>query len=396
MNQITLTPDQDFVVRSAVNYIKQYDRDGFQFITIGGYAGTGKTSIIRFIKEQFPDKVFHYMSFTGKATMNLAQKLGELDQDTELVSTIHSAIYSPIYHNGKLKGWHFNPEKTNQDIIIVDEASMVTTKMHNDLIKKDVPILYIGDHGQLPPVESRWSKNNLETINLMASPDLRLETIHRNAGPISQLATWVRTNGKDGILKHTTDDVEIFKDVPMSVWERIVGSDSDLVTLVATNNLRVSTNKFVRKHKMQEEGDVPVNGDAIIFLQNDWDHDPVIFNGMIATVTAIKEYDAHNYLMDIYYDGDTHCDIIVAKYAFNKEKPRQPEDVSYKDLGVPADFAYAITCHKAQGSEWDEVIVIGNGFGDYSDRTKWLYTAITRAKKKITLTKQPKLWEIIK
>ncbi len=77
--------------------------------------------------------------------------------------------------------------------------------------------------------------------------------------------------------------------------------------------------------------------------------------------------------------------ITTVKYLYLTQYNKPPEEADFRQLRDRFDYAYAITCHKAQGSEADKVVVIGTGFGDFDIRKRWLYTAITRAKKELYL-----------
>ena len=117
----------------------------------------------------------------------MKKKLYEADvvKPGDSISTIHSYMYTPeLDAKGNIIGWRFKsmakkgdwPEQDEApyaDLFIVDEASMLPAELYNDLLEYGVPILGVGDHGQLPPIKS--------SFNLVQDPDVRLEEIHRQA-----------------------------------------------------------------------------------------------------------------------------------------------------------------------------------------------------------------------
>jgi len=144
---------------------------------VGGYAGTGKTTLISLLRQliydQTPQKRVAFACYTGKAAQVLKSKLTE--QNTiypqDFCGTIHSLMYTAQTDvDGKILAWRRNLT-IPYDLLIVDEASMVTEDIWRDLCKYQLPIVAVGDHGQLPPIGGNF--------NLMENPQLRLEKIHR-------------------------------------------------------------------------------------------------------------------------------------------------------------------------------------------------------------------------
>ena len=183
--------------------------------------------------------------------------------------------------------------------------------------------------------------------------------------------------------------------------------------VVGTNATRISLNNQIRD--LLGRGDMPEDGDKVICLKNYWDDfsmdgDPLV-NGTIGTLQNsfktfryIPKYIRSNYdkfdilqanfIVDntlyenvemdnkMILTGEKCCDW---KTAYQLGKLRE----KIGDI-VPKEFAYAyaITCHKAQGSEWDKVLVIEERFPfDKNEHARWLYTAVTRASDKVVLIK---------
>ena len=323
-----------------------------EYLCLGGYAGTGKTTIIQHIRQALPR--FAVCAFTGKAA-NILRKKNISD-----ASTIHSLIYEAKEIDGKI---HFElAESLPFDGIIVDEASMVSSMLYNDLLYFKKPIIFVGDHGQLEPVG--------EDVYLMKDPDYRLETIHRNAGEIAHFAEFVRKGFRAAAFEfRNPKKIEFVK-------QRDVAFNKSLPVdqiICAFNKTRVEINRSYRD-AMEIKSDWPIVGDRIICLRNN--RKTGLFNGQQGIVNAIDKKPKNNLTFE------TDDFLIQTKFdpkAFHKEK----RDSDYnRDDPDPFDYAYAITCHKAQGDEFDNVMVLEQKCNGW-DHRRWTYTAASRAREKL-------------
>lgn len=362
------------------------------FLTLGGYAGTGKTTMTALfrnaLEEQFPDLEVALCSYTGKAARVLERTLRErgaaYPKDTS--GTIHSLIYEPETNDeGRVVAWH-KRERLEADLIIVDEASMVDGEIWADLASFNIPILAVGDHGQLPPVRGNF--------NLMENPELRLEKIHRQAkgNPIIKLSEKVRRGeeipyGDFGavkkIEKSAEETGEIVADILSSYGE-------DLLVLVGYNSSRVQLNKEVRRmqHWVRDQ---PHVGDRIICLGNN--RRKGIYNGMRGKISAIHPW-SNKKGQNLWYEMEAKMDSgflysgKVLKAQFNSEKTiRSVPGLHYKKMGDLFDFGYALTVHKAQGSQTKKVLLFEERFKQMDDETwhRWLYTGVTRAEEELII-----------
>src|SRR5262249_24761853 len=161
---------QQHVVRSL---LKNRDRDQVQ--TLGGLAGSGKTVIVSALSDALPD--FKVCALTGKAATVL------LARGTK-AGTIHSTIYEAIKRG--MGVWLRLRQRSDIPCngFLVDEASMICRDLYDDLLSFGLPIIFVGDHGQFPPIG--------DDVFLMATPRYKLETIHRNAGEIAQFGQHLR------------------------------------------------------------------------------------------------------------------------------------------------------------------------------------------------------------
>jgi exodeoxyribonuclease V len=354
---ILLSPEQREVVSELSELIDHKPKQ-----TLGGLAGTGKTVCTKELKRRHPK--FAVCAFTGKAANVLRRKGVQ-------ASTIHSLIYKAVEVeriDSKGRAWKETkfvlrqPFEVAGNGFLVDEASMVTKRLHDDLLSFRRPVIFVGDHGQLPPVG--------DDFNLMVNPDYRLETIHRNAGPIAHFAKFIR-DGED--VKDWTSNPHSSSDAVQVVpWSRIAelqGNDPDQL-ICAYNDTRIALNKFVREG-LGLPPDQPVVGDRVMVLQNK--NGIGLFNGMQGTIDAI-------WRDELVFDSQgQQFRVPFYPNQFNSaEKPK----FSHGDR-VPFDFCYAITAHKSQGDEWPYVLVIEQRCRLW-EHARWAYTAASRARQRLT------------
>lgn len=358
-----------------------------QPITLGGYAGTGKTTLIsHFRKELYkinPKLKVAFCAYTGKATRVLEKKLIETEsyKAQDSISTIHSLMYSPVLDTNKeIVGWQ-RKLKLQIDLIIVDEASMVNRQIWDDLLGYQVPIFAVGDHGQLPPIEGKF--------NLMEKPDLLLTQIHRQAeqNPIIKLSILAR---EEGVIPFHTYSATVRKfdrkaeDTREYIDDLLTQYDFDTLVLCGYNTTRVKLNQYIRS-LLEINEQTPISGDRVICLRNN--HAKSIFNGMQATITEIEDADPEWYLAEMILDHDgSKYKGLIYKEQFNLDKAANFTNNRAKTMkGDLFDFGYALTVHKAQGSQSKRVILFEERFSQMSDDDwrKWLYTAVTRAEEEL-------------
>jgi exodeoxyribonuclease-5 len=389
---IKLSSDQQQALDTILQWFASKD-SGRQYITLGGYAGTGKTTLISVLRSKLkefdkkkPLKVA-FCSFTGKATRVMQQKLEEANsmQNGDSVSTIHSLIYSPLVDNqGEISGWDLK-KSLPVDLIIVDEASMVDKFIWQDLRSFNLPILAVGDHGQLPPINGNF--------NLMEAPDIKLEKIHRQAqdNPIIKLSITARETGRvetgrfgDGVakLKRSQPDTrEMIEDV-------FIGFNDETLVLCGYNRTRVELNNYIRSLQNQDLASMtntPAAGDRVICLRNN--HKKQIYNGMLGRVKSLEAHNDRAYFATIEFDGERNTYTgLISKSQFNSTKTEKPFRLGKETVDL-FDYGYALTVHKAQGSQARRVVLFEQRFPQMEDNMwkRWLYTGITRAEHELYL-----------
>lgn len=339
-----------------------------------------------------------YATFTGKAAEVLRKK------GNNNCCTLHRLLYDHVPRQG---GGFYRKKKTTLDcdIVVVDEISMVPKEMVDLLFTHKVYVICLGDPFQIPPI------NPEEDNHLLDNPHVFLDEIMRQAeeSEIIRLSMEIR-EGKI-LAPYRGEEVQIYqkKDLVdgMLTW-------ADQV-LVAKNITRIAFNNQIRN--MLGKGPMPEAGDKIVCLRNYWDdlssEGNALVNGTIGQIenpeeneiifppfarTEKKSVEALkiNLLTD---EGDIYTSINIDKnmlltgetsldwrdsYKLGKLKPRIGDIVPKQ-----AAYGYAITTHKAQGSEWDKVLVIEENFPfDKVEHARWLYTACTRASEKLVVVMQ--------
>ena len=316
-------------------------------VTLGGYAGTGKTTLIKELIQQLPRPKI--AAFTGKAADVLRRK--GID-----ASTIHSLIYEiqldPM--TGKpMKSASGGPiwvrkKNIQADSIVIDESSMLTEELYNDLLSYGKPMYVIGDHGQLPPVG--------DDFNIMESPDITLETIHRNAGEIARFAEHLREGNPASSFSPENDQV-------------VIGDFDVLKTkpdqaICGFNKSRHNLNEAIR-HSLGFSGRIREKERVMVLANN---KECQVFNGMQGIVTSVT---AKSLTFDV--DGSLRTMPVYHKNPESKKNARWQ---------VPYSFGYAATCHKCQGSEYPVVHVFEEQC-PYWEAHRWSYTAASRAQERI-------------
>jgi len=378
INETVTQPDQPAPAielseeqRIALTTIQDWFDDGSGMnqceFKLGGYAGTGKTTLIKSVIKELQGQKHTYLlcAFTGKA-VNVLQRKG-LHQ----AATIHSSIYHcEINKDGTYSFSLRSHLAGDPSLIIVDEASMISQDLYNDLRSFGIPILFVGDPGQLEPVG--------DNPNLMAKPDYVLSKIHRQAekSPIITIANEIR-NG--GIFRRIPDqDAYILRD-KRSITPELILKASQLI--VAKNQTRNAFNAQVRRFK----GSPPMSlvpDEKLIVLKNNKNFG--VFNGMILYLIKVEQDRGDAWFCNLKDDMDNiYRNIPVWKKPFIGELKKGEYATRHV---VHMDFAYAITCHKSQGSEWDHVML----YDEYMpptvwDMKRWRYTGITRASNKIEI-----------
>lgn len=399
---MNFSPEQDKALEAVQQWFDNCDGERFR---LDGYAGTGKTTLAKYFASMVSGRVC-FGAFTGKAASVLRKK------GCPNATTIHSLIYKP---NGKdnetkidelqklIEGerdkphpdgtlvatWtreltelekkskarfvlQAEPEIVGAALVIIDESSMLDMQMVRDLESFGVPILYLGDPGQLPPVGGKPFLTETRA-------DFTLTEIHRQAADseVLRLATHLRRGGRPRVGDF--GDVQIIEKASLS-WDALALASQ---VICGKNDTRRRINIKLRKLRGIDNV-YPVSGDKLICTRNN--HDIGLLNGVTCHAASDATWaDAKTIGMDVNYEGEEYS-LIVSPKPFQQTygKPETFVPVNQTDH---FDYGYCITGHKSQGSQWTDIVVCDDAMqvNDPDFRAKWLYTVVTRAEKKVTM-----------
>ncbi len=373
-------------------------RQGERYTVISGYAGSGKSTLVKFLVAalEIPEENIVYACFTGKACNVLQQK------GNKNVCTLHRLLYE---FRPKSDGTFIKLPRSaiEYDLVIVDECSMASKELINQLFKHQVHVICLGDPGQLPPI------NPEDDNHLLDNPHVFLSEIHRQAqeSEIIRVSMDIRAgrplellDGKDVKIIDKDDLVE-----GMYLW-------ADQI-LCAKNETRIGINNHMRE-LLGREGD-PQDGDKVICLRNYWE---TVDNCGNPLTNGTIGYLQNNYSRLIKYPyfvngggsfeainaqlltetGSRFEELLMDKRLILEGKEsldwKTKWALSKKDKFawmVPMEFTYgyAITTHKAQGSSWDKILVFEENFPfAKEEHQRWLYTAVTRAAEKCVIVRK--------
>lgn len=317
------------------------------------------------------------------------------------VSTLHKLLYESI---PKPTGGWIRKQKMeiHYKVIVVDEVSMAPKQLMDVLFKHNVYVICLGDPFQLPPIDKN-SDNGL-----LAHPHIFLDEIMRQAAEseIIQLATMIRHQDSFSADMFEGKEVKIFGKNEVNTGMLMWGDQ----VLVATNATRVKFNKSMRDEL--GHGDKPEDGDKVICLRNYWDNFSSEGNPLVnGTIGYLKDSFENFLQMPYWCSGIRQVPTIMANFIgetredfgqYNMDKKlilegeksldwkiayRLGKNIKTQHL-IPYEFTYgyAITGHKAQGSQWEKVVIYEESFPfAQEEHARWLYTCVTRASEKVVL-----------
>ncbi len=399
---VELSEKQKDVMGSIVEWYRKPVTDS-QVYHLYGYAGTGKSTIVNQTIEELEShakcKKVVTAAYTGKAA-SVLQKKG-----VKNAQTIHSLLYLPAKDkNGDLIFIKRDATAADlADLIVLDECSMIGNKMANDIKALGRKILVIGDPGQLPPFEK-------DPGFFTRTPEAFLEEIHRQAldSPIIRLATMVR---KGENLPKTFNEGDVWI-APYNAETREALFNNDAQIICGTNGNRRSLTRLIRE-RFGYQGEMPQIGEPVMCCKNNYRYN--FFNGFMGDLRDLQifgkdvtdqkgvAYVKDDWFIDVYLDDASDEKlfrrILIDPYLFlNHYHDGKLESIESMDKNIrygvysEFDYAYVITCHKAQGSGFKNVTVVDDCSELKCDPKKWLYTALTRAEQGATILHRPTEW----
>ena len=415
-----------------------------------GYAGTGKTSLVKTLVKTLPTIGMKYVLLapTGRAAKVLSSYTGQN------ASTIHRRIYQAMtFPDGSMRITRGENRSTNT-LFIVDEASMIGEQREfggksllDDLLEyvftgENCRLLLIGDTAQLPPVESSESPalecDYLKSQFPITAATFELTEVKRQAleSGILYNATQIREKLMENTFEYPFPifdingfpdtqkiEPEIFEELLYRVFSENV--DNEAVIVCKSNKRANMFNQAIRGRILNIEGEI-ATGDRLMVVKNNyyWANGNAaisfIANGDMAELRKIKRFEemygfrfADVELSFVDYPNQPNIEAKILLDALNSNSASLTDEENrrlfstieedymdipnrrerYKEIrknpwfnALQVKFAYALTCHKTQGGQWNTVF-IDSAFNQKSELEtedlRWIYTALTRAQQRV-------------
>ena len=465
---MNLTIQQETAMAMIRDFISGRDE---QIFILKGYAGTGKTYLIRCLADYLLSRKIlpEIMAPTGRA----AKVLNGVLPGNVRASTIHHRIYAYegggyVTEKGEFKKLLFPIKKNNSiGICIIDEASMVSLKasgsevfefgtgvLIDDLLTYARPLhggklIFVGDPAQLPPVgdnrsaaldEEFFREKGLGVVSFTLTDIIR----QGKDSFILKNATILRTlleKGERNTLVFEKKNGEVESIESSDVSRSYVANPENSAIVCFSNSQAAQYNKAIRDILFPGEQHICA-GDKLMVVRNSYRENRILLNGDMMTVLAVHgetitqsapvyteaggmkrqetvsltyrkilcrtsdSSEFYTYIIESLLESnlpsltpDEYKSVFInlriraerqgiERSDFEAFNSFMKDDAFYNALQVK--YGYAFTCHKAQGSEWSNVIVdFDKRTGLDIDSIRWKYTAVTRAKKSLFCVNLP-------
>ncbi|RNB59519.1 DUF2075 domain-containing protein [Brevibacillus gelatini] len=364
----TFTNEQKNVIHTVVNE---------NVVVISGKAGTGKTTVLKGILSVLDQYSYETCALSGKAAMRITES-----------GLSSKTIHRMLGYDQRGKFVYNSSNKLPYDIVILDEAGMVGSYLFYSLvsaIEKGKKFIIVGDTGQLSPIGAgNIFKDIISSGKITVCELTQVQRQAMKSGILScanKIREGEQINSANNYTKQVYGELNDFHLIPMNSSDFILenlleicknykGDIMDLQVITAMKTRGELSAKNINKH-MQEifnpnnSNSIEMNRGDTIFRVNDKiihngnNYEINVFNGQIGTIVDIEVRDKNKYM----------------KIKFDNVK----DIVEYEQSDLDkVDLAYAITCHRGQGSGWKNVIIVL----DYSSymllNRQWVYTALTR------------------
>jgi energy-coupling factor transporter ATP-binding protein EcfA2 len=418
--QINYTEGQRKALSDVQNLI---DANKQGYYLLAGYAGTGKTTIAENIARyaQLKGRPAVVLAPTNKAAKVLNDKLKTAGVSSE-ATTIHKAIYG---EPDPLTGEWVIGAAIKNSVLIIDESSMISKELMNDLIgatNKNNILIFMGDSFQLEPVgeDSGLFKGKVTEVKNSQTEltEVKRQSLDSN---VLKVATLTRIEGKPYIPATSIQDFKVAKSRSEFIddFKSAIKNGEDVVMIVATNNERIAMNNVARQEKFGAQKTILNGGDVMISVANSTaypnsemfvidkiddsvkeeiyletkDGKSIKYDGFFTNVVTKdgknvtmlhiplldKPSFYHAQLMQYARKNPNFMDFLESRGLIMETKKGPKLSPSL----VIATYGYSVTAHKSQGSQWSKVFVNQNYVAPTWNGARWYYTAITRSSKDV-------------
>lgn len=379
MRKFNLNQSQQFVVDSATAWYKNSSEQVFQY---SGNAGTGKSVVLNCIIDALGirrDRIAP-MSFIGAAAIVMRLK-GLMN-----AKTIHSWLYSPTqaYDINKMNNYFdrpmskidFSPKPLhNIDLIVIDEAGAVPFNLKREIESRGIKIIACGDLDQLPPVGDKPAYLYDGNVYILDQFMRQAE----NSGIL-----YIAMRAKQGLPIHNGfyGDVLVIEEDDLT--DEMV-SRSDII-ICGKNETRDIMNNDIRSRILGIKMDLPICGEKLVCRKNNWklENDGInLANGLIGSVSNnpdVGSFDGNIFTIDFMPDMlNTSFKAVQCDYEYFKAPYNQKDKFKYNkyNKGEKFEYAYSITTHMSQGSQYANGIYIEEYLSPTINKNL-NYTGITR------------------
>ena len=388
-----LNKGQEHVLQEAIKWWKSSE----QLFQISGAPGTGKTFLLYRIIDALgiPFDKIAFMAYTGQAAIVMR------NAGLTTAKTIHSTLYEPVevpvmrpdgtceldpYYNKPVTTVQFKPrDLSGISLFVIDEAGMVNEEIGQEIMNRGLKTMAIGDLDQLKPItgDPYFLVNGY--VHVLTEKMRQAENnpiIYLSERALKGLPIEIGTYGKSKV---------IYRD-ELTDYE-IVNSD---IMICGTNRTRDMINRNYRNNILHCTSNLPMVGEKMICRKNNWllmSDGISLVNGLSGIVTrspGVEGFDGRTYTIDFqpYMCGgrfiDLNCDYQYLIASNDKKKFLKNSKYS---TGEKMEYAYAITTHLSQGSQYNNGIYIEEFLRSDIQRNL-LFTGITRFKDRITYVKE--------
>lgn len=440
------SPTQKTAVENFIRFFIGREEEGL--FLLRGFAGTGKTSLVAAIVNALTELEYKVVLLapTGRAAKVFAGYSGHAAYTIhkriyrQKSATDGEGIFN-LGFNG-VADTLFLVDEASMISNSGEDSNFGTGCLLDDLMQyvyngKNNRLVLIGDVAQLPPVGLEISpaldRGELEASYLLGVTEVNLTDIMRQAEESGILynATAIRSmigRGDGDLSLKVNGFPDVFRIGGGELLEEIDScygkyGEEETIVICRSNKRANRFNEGIRRTILYREEDFS-SGDRIMIVKNNYfwgaDYDKIDFiaNGDIATVRRAGRreelYGFHFVRADLKIDGYEEelsawviLDTLLSDYpALTYEQSRElyrRVEVDYADVplkrkrfekvrtneyynALQVKFAYAVTCHKAQGGQWDAVFIDQGWLPDDmpgDEYWRWLYTAVTRARKRL-------------